>query len=127
MHTGSCLKVAIKKINMVRVRKDMKKGALEMVKTEVKILQKLSKRVHQNVIKISDVITVVKETDDGKNKGERVHIVMELIKGCSLRRLMDTVKDKNAKNRCLPPKQMCSYCRQMLDGIAHCHALGVIH
>jgi len=101
-------RVAIKEINMARVKKAK---SLEMVRNEIGIMQTLSKRSHQNVINVFEVI-----------EGECVHIVMELIKGCSLNRLMETLEGRR-----MDANQMRSYFRQMLLGVAHCHAFGIIH
>ena len=81
IHQQTAKLVAIKEIQMARVKKSK---ALDMIRNETNIMQCLSKRSHANVIKVYQVIEEESST----------HIVMELIKGCSLRVLMETLEGR---------------------------------
>jgi len=106
---------AVKEINMQKVKRA--RNAMTMVKTEISIMKTLAKRSHKNVIQVLEVLE--QKNADGM---DCVYIVMELIEGCSLRNLMETLEGRR-----MDPDQMRSYFRQMLSGTAHCHSLGVIH
>lgn len=115
IHQKKLKRCAVKEINMHKVKRA--KNAMTMVKTEISIMKTLAKRSHKNVIQVLEVLE--EKNVDGM---DCVDIVMELIEGCSLRNLMETLEGRR-----MDPDQMRSYFRQMLSGTAHCHSLGVIH
>lgn len=105
-------RVAVKKLSMERVKRAR---ATDMVRQEVSISKQLQKYSHRHVVK---TIEVIEQTEPK----ERLFIVMELVKGGTLQRLIDT-----APSHRLDPDPMRSYFRHLMHGLAHIHEKGIVH
>lgn len=107
------LRVAIKKLSMGRVKRAK---AMQMVRHEIEITKHLMQYPHKNVVKVSEVI------EDTETTPGRVYFVMELIKGGSLKYLLDNSPDAR-----MELSAMRSYFTHLMHGLAHIHEKGIVH
>lgn len=114
MNSKTAKRVAIKKLSMERVKKAR---AIGMVKQEVAVIKLLQKHVHKHVVKFFEVI----EQRDNHNK-ERVYFIMELVKGGTLQRVMES-----AVGHKVPVDPLRSYFKHLMRGLAHIHEKGIVH
>ena len=149
MNSKTAKRVAIKKLSMERVKKARAIGmvrrstedwlasavhedwAMLQVKQEVAVIKLLQKHVHKHVVKVFEVI----EQRDNHNKvlpatvaqsnphlwhvQERVYFIMELVKGGTLQRVMES-----AVGHKVPVDPLRSYFKHLMRGLAHIHEKG---
>lgn len=109
VHSESLRRVAIKIINTAKLRKV--RNAEANLRRELTIHRRLK---HAHVVEMIDSFAVEEK--------QKVYVVLEHVSGGSLQDLLDGMT-----GGVLPAPMTRHFMRQLLDGLAYCHAQGIVH
>ena len=73
---------------------------------------------------IVEYIDHIKETEIEGSNGEGVYIITEFVDGGTLRKLL---KQPSVKNDGLPEVLVLKLFKQLVDGFAYMHEMGIVH